>query len=286
MGAFDKLFGCLNDAVTAIAREQQETSQKRYGNSEQKERELLLLQRYVNTMRTQRTMARNKLIIRDLTEKLKTQEQGSEAKKAVKPDELVQMYGRLVQDVEDLESLDESPEFSDTRKGFLGMSLLFKAFRCFFLAMVFVGRSKYPEAVALYERSGKLARAAIEEQSQCAQPDTASIDEATQLIKRVRGECCVVQARAFMEEKKLEGAVGDMSLTGKVDLGLLERIDVWNEKSGVTNVIEFPPAFEAVPCKPIFFDLAFNHVKEFPDMSEHVEKQKGFFGKAKSMFGW
>ena len=83
-------------------------------------------------------MERNELIVADLTNKLNTQDGGgaSHAKKAVlvflakpipsigilswclqvKPDELVQMYGRLIQDVEDLEALDESPEGSEPRK--------------------------------------------------------------------------------------------------------------------------------------------------------------------------
>ena len=36
----------------------------------------------------------------------------------------------------------------------------------------------------------------------------------------------------------------------------------------------FPPEYRPVPCKPLFFDLALNHV-EFPPLGHRVEKKQG-----------
>jgi len=289
MEAFDKLFFAFNDAVGAIAREQQELARKHFGKSDDKEKELLLLERYVNTVKTKRTMERNELIVADLTTKLETQGGGgtSHAKKAVKPDELVQMYGRLIQNLDDLEDLDQSPEGSESHKMILASSLTFQAFRCFYLAMVFVARKQWPESVALYERSSNLARAAVEQHNQCDEPDGARLQSALQLVKRVRGQRCLVQAGAFLEENRLKGT-NESSAAGKApDVPLLDRINEWNSTAkGSTDVIEFPPAFEAVPCKPIFFDLAFNYIN-YPDMQPHLEKKSsGFMGKVGGLFGW
>lgn len=177
---------------------------------------------------------------------------------------------------------------------------------------------------------------------------------ASQLVKRVRGQCCLVQAQyshqlrsqvqhvtlAVMTGRSLprrESAQGHRQgqyhrQSGKIhthrplilaacdlmcncgsgtasDIPLLERVSEWNSATrGTTDVIEFPPAFEAVcrkmklmsladqtltftlhaqiPCKPIFFDLAFNYVT-FPDMSSHLEKKSsGFVGRIGGLFGW
>jgi signal recognition particle subunit SRP68 len=283
--AFDKLFLSYNDAVGAIAKEQQELARKRFGKSDDKEKELLLLERYVNTVKTQRTMERNELIVTDLQHKLQTQEGGntSHTKKAVKPDELVQMYGRLIQNLEDLEALDETEEYSESRKMILANSLTFKAFRCFYLAMVFVARKKWPEAVALYERSSNLARAAVEQHQQCDKQDTERIQMASDLVKRVRGQRCLVQAGAFLEESRLKGETSAGKVKGAP---LLDRINEWSAEHDTDMIIEFPPAFEPVACKPIFFDLAFNYIT-FPDMSEHMKKKNSsVIGKLGGFFGF
>ncbi len=40
-----------------------------------------------------------------------------------------------------------------------------------------------------------------------------------------------------------------------------------------------------VPCKPIFFDLAFNYIN-MPDMSDRIEKKGGFRAAVGGLFGW
>eukprot|EP01041_Mallomonas_annulata_P006226 gene6226-12614_t len=70
---------------------------------------------------------------------------------------------------------------------------------------------------------------------------------------------------------------------------------------GTLSVIEIPPAFTPIPCKPVFFDIAFNYI-EAPDISERagivnsikksaVNKDDGapvggLVGVAQNLFGW
>ena len=68
-----------------------------------------------------------------------------------------------------------------------------------------------------------------------------------------------------------------------------ERLDVYQEETSSSlkkpNLVNFPPNFEPVPCKPLFFDLALNHV-EMPDLEERVEKKKEPGGITGFVKGW
>lgn len=58
---------------------------------------------------------------------------------------------------------------------------------------------------------------------------------------------------------------------------LEDRLDEYIQEKGLSskkpNLTRFPPSFEPVPCRPLFFDLALNHV-EFPSLENRLEQQK------------
>ena len=54
------------------------------------------------------------------------------------------------------------------------------------------------------------------------------------------------------------------------------------------NLVPFPPDFEPIPAKPLFFDLALSHV-EFPSLDDKLEQKKqggGITGLVKGWGGW
>lgn len=53
------------------------------------------------------------------------------------------------------------------------------------------------------------------------------------------------------------------------------------------NLVQFPPDFQPIPCKPLFFDLALNHVA-FPPLDDKVEQKGkgGLTGYIKGIFGF
>lgn len=69
---------------------------------------------------------------------------------------------------------------------------------------------------------------------------------------------------------------------------LIDRFDDYIEDKSVTtkkpNLVSFPPDFEPIPCRPLFFDLALNHV-DFPSIESKMEQKKsgGLTGMVK---GW
>lgn len=65
---------------------------------------------------------------------------------------------------------------------------------------------------------------------------------------------------------------------------LIDRLNDYIEDASVAtkkpNLIQAPPDFEPIPVKPVFFDLALNHV-HFPSLDDKMEQQRqktGFLG--------
>lgn len=51
------------------------------------------------------------------------------------------------------------------------------------------------------------------------------------------------------------------------------------------HVVHFPPDFEPIPCRPLFFDLALNHV-DFPSLEDKLEQKKAAGGITGLVKGW
>lgn len=62
---------------------------------------------------------------------------------------------------------------------------------------------------------------------------------------------------------------------------LSDRMDQYIEDKSLTskhpNLVSFPPDFEPIPCRPLFFDLALNSV-DFPSLDDKVEQKKAAAG--------
>ena len=69
----------------------------------------------------------------------------------------------------------------------------------------------------------------------------------------------------------------------KSAIPLIDRLDDYYEDpnlvSGKPNFYPFPPNFEPIPCKPLFFDLAREHV-EFPSLDKKISGPGGTGGSA------
>ena len=56
---------------------------------------------------------------------------------------------------------------------------------------------------------------------------------------------------------------------------LSERMDQFVlslPSAGKVTLAPLPPDYRPIPCKPLFFDLALNHI-EFPSLEDKVEKK-------------
>lgn len=70
---------------------------------------------------------------------------------------------------------------------------------------------------------------------------------------------------------------------------MIDKLDYYVEDKTVTtkkpNLINFPPDFEPIPCRPLFFDLALNHI-DFPSLEDKLEQKKAAGGITGMVKGW
>ena len=68
----------------------------------------------------------------------------------------------------------------------------------------------------------------------------------------------------------------------------MDRLHLYIEDQSLTGkhpkLVTFPPNFEPIPCRPLFYDLALNHVA-FPSLEGKTE-QKGSGGITDLVKGW
>lgn len=70
---------------------------------------------------------------------------------------------------------------------------------------------------------------------------------------------------------------------------LIERLGDYVEDPSLAtkkpNLIRVPPDFEAIPAKPVFFDLALGHV-QFPSLEDKMEQKRQPAGISGYLKGW
>eukprot|EP00941_MAST-03F_sp_MAST-3F-sp1_P000217 g217.t1 len=235
----------------------------------------------------------------------KNVEKKKKKSKKVKPSDLIRLYDTLLENVVEikrvwrsvvskqdrdteneenfasLEELDETLTKSDT---ILQQESNFRFLRCFYTALMYESQNKYAEAFALFERCHDLG---------------SDLDDVSELISRVRREQSRCRAHVFLESlskkdensgnksgnKKSSSVISkfkqnfgrfQMNKKEMQPLPLYERLDVYEDgaskENGKPHIMPFPPAYEAVPCKPLLFDLAFNYLDP-PSLTHRLNKE-------------
>ncbi|XP_065846752.1 signal recognition particle subunit SRP68-like [Oscarella lobularis] len=281
MELYDSLLMACKDAQQVIRDELKTDADKtkRSHKNEAQVANMEFLLSYISFIRLSKTIDRNLLMAQSLQlqmESGKTTGQG----KTTKPDDLVRLYDILIQNVSDLSEIPQVQDDAQLSQEVAAQNLAFRAHRAFFVAESYRLLKKWEEATALYDRVIARTTSAIEQYklgaSSSAQEALAKLQE---VEKQARGRKCITNASAILEMKELEEKMG--AVTMESPKPLLERLDDYCDDPSLftskPNVIPFPPDFEPVPCKPLFFDLALNHV-EFPSLDEKMEKKRGAGG--------
>ncbi|XP_055804120.1 uncharacterized protein LOC129873123 [Solanum dulcamara] len=288
---YDKIFAAYHEARSCIRNDLVTAA-----NSENVKDELSGLDKAVGAILGQRTIERNKLLVKIAKSKLnKVRDDKNE--KVTKPEELVRLYDLLLQNTADLSDLVSSGRDRKMEEVALAEeceleSMVFRAERCFYLAKSYSSVGKRTEAYALYSRARSLADAALMKLQSATAADQVMIKELTTLYNESRSNSCVEHAKGIMEEEKapenLSKKISNISLNGtdkKMEKLLLEKLDTYESAVGEANMkvvprIEtFPPAFQPVPRNPIVLDLAYNLI-EFPSLDSRMKKdKKGFISR-------
>uniref|UniRef100_A0A7S3S8S4 Uncharacterized protein n=1 Tax=Strombidinopsis acuminata TaxID=141414 RepID=A0A7S3S8S4_9SPIT len=164
-----------------------------------------------------------------------------------------------------------------------------KAYRCYYVAESYAAAEKWREALVLFDRATELMIEANDLYDDDAAGDDSSLDICADkggfgpgedraalesLDGIVEGAKARANAKAILARLAPSGlSEASAAADSAVALPLLQRLDRFESRPG-EPLIAFPPKLEAVPCKPLLFDIARNHI-QFPDLEERLRKQKG-----------
>merc|ERR1719283_104224 len=103
--------------------------------------------------------------------------------------------------------------------------------------------------------------------------------ELAELETWIEGRQFVAHANSILETEATTEKMAGLDLGAGKDAGpLVSRLDTYYEDpnlvKGKAQLVNFPPEFAAIPCKPLFYDLALYHVA-MPSLEDKLNKGKG-----------
>ncbi|KAJ8682421.1 hypothetical protein QAD02_018213 [Eretmocerus hayati] len=229
---------------------------------------------YLQYIRLSRTLERNLILVKIAEESEKTKSQ-----------DIVRLYEAALHNLVEISQLQDDESFLLEHDA---KTKSYRAFRCFYMAKSFANLHKWREAMALYQRSLQHVKDAMEHKTLLP---TNLKDDLTKLESLIEGAQCAAHAHSVLEEGQEEDIGLNKQVKNKKMLS--ERLHEYVEDPALVtkqpNVCKLPPPMQSIPCKPLFFDLAFNMI-EFPDISDKLEQDKkgekgGLAGLVKGLWG-
>eukprot|EP00558_Chaetoceros_sp_UNC1202_P004803 CAMPEP_0197242892 /NCGR_PEP_ID=MMETSP1429-20130617/8503_1 /TAXON_ID=49237 /ORGANISM="Chaetoceros sp., Strain UNC1202" /LENGTH=333 /DNA_ID=CAMNT_0042703005 /DNA_START=12 /DNA_END=1013 /DNA_ORIENTATION=+ len=203
-------------------------------------------------------------------------------------EEIAHLYDALLQDARAVAALpgggDGNEDIEDEFYLEANANVLrIRALRCYYIARMYASDTvaKYPEALSLFGQASKLASEAAEEVAACQ--NMVSTDEIIESMVELEEEITVAQCRSKASAYLAKRGSGASTVTS--GMNLLRRLEDFDSGGKVYRLGDVPPALEPVPCKPFFFDVANNYVRNFPGeaLAVHVHLKRK---KNRGLFSW
>ncbi|XP_004394369.1 PREDICTED: signal recognition particle subunit SRP68 isoform X2 [Odobenus rosmarus divergens] len=287
---FESMLSECRDAIQAV-REELKPDQKQRDYTLEGESgkvsNLQYLHSYLTYIKLSTAVRRNENMAKGLQKALQQQPE-DDSKRSPRPQDLIRLYDIILQNLVELLQLPGLEEDRAFQKEIGLKTLVFKAYRCFFIAQSYVLVKKWSEALVLYDRVLKYANE-VNSDAGAFRNSLKDLPDVQELITQVRSEKCSLQAAAILDAS--DSHQTETSSQVKDNKPLVERFETFClDPSLVTkqaNLVHFPPGFQPIPCKPLFFDLALNHVA-FPPLEDKLEQKtkSGLTGYIKGIFGF
>jgi len=250
---------------------------------------LQFIRTYIAYLRQRLMIERNLLMIDSNKEKLPVligQTKQVVKGKTSKPEDLVRLYDGIIQSLTETGQLPGLQDDEEMEREIAAQTVAYKAFRCFYIAQSHQHSKKWVESVALYDRVITYVDEAITKLKACNSPMLNTLVTNVEAIAdQARGHKYAAHAASILESSELTAEAAKISLSDQV---LSEKLDVYQELRSIPkkpNLIRFPPEPQPVPCKPLFFDLALNHI-DLPNLDDRMEKKKETGGISGFVKGW
>lgn len=247
---------------------------------------------YLMYLRLMRTIERNNLLVQQAEEARKNNIQ-IDGKK-VRPHDLTRLYEIILQNFTELQQLPGFENDAAYQQEIETQMKAYRAFRCYYIAQVLTGLRRFREALAMLERSSNYTAESIANKL----TDKKLVEKLQVLKKDIESCKFEVHADSVLEDDEEQDEETKYTSSGKPykdKKPLVDRLDEYREDTQVLtknpNIYKLPPPMEAIPCKPLFFDLACNFV-EFPNLEDKIgtgdsKKQgAGITGIVKGLLGW
>lgn len=277
------------DAITAIKEEIKNDPKLKTAAENQQMSGINYLLSYMMYLRLVRTIERNNLLVQQAEEARKNNVQ-IDGKK-VRPQDLTRLYEIILQNYVELQQLPGFENDAAYQKEIENELRAYKAFRCYYIAQVLTGLRRFREALAMLERCSTYTTESLASKLL----DKQLLEKLRVLQKDIESCKFEVHADSVLEDEDDEESKYTSGKSYKEKKPLVDRLDDYREESQVLtknpNIFKMPPPMEAVPCKPLFFDLACNFI-EFPNLDDKTgvansKKQgAGITGLVKGFLGW
>ncbi|CAG9584487.1 unnamed protein product [Danaus chrysippus] len=274
------------DAISALKDEIKNDPKLKNAEAQQMSSVNYLLS-YLMYLRLVRTVERNNLLVQQ-AEEARRNNVPIDGKK-VRPQDLTRLYEIILQNYSELQQLPGFENDLSYQSEIDTEMKAYKAFRCYYIAQVLTGLRRFREALAILERCSTYTAESLASKLKDKQL-LAKLEDLQKDIESCKYE---VHADSVLEDDEEEETKYTRSYKDKKPL--VDRLDDYREDSQVLtknpNIFKLPPPMEAVPCKPLFFDLACNFI-EFPNLDDKTgaannKKQgAGLTGLVKGFLGW
>ncbi|KAF6718898.1 Signal recognition particle subunit SRP68 [Oryzias melastigma] len=287
---YETLLAECRDTIQAVREELKTEVKLRERSSDNdggKVSNLQFLHSYLTYIKLCTLVKRNESMAHTLQVQLK--ETGAdESKRGPRPQDLIRLYDIILQSLAELSTLPGLEDDHVFQKEVSLKTLVYKAYRCFFIAQSYVLVKKWSEALVLYERVLKYAKE-VQSKAKSLSSSLKDLPDVQELIAEVNAEKYSLQAAAILDKDETAEVTAPHQL--KDNTPLCEHLETFRIDSALVgkhpNLVPFPPDFQPIPCKPLFFDLALNHVT-FPPLDDKVEQKGkgGLTGYIKGIFGF
>lgn len=255
---------------------------------------LHFLHTYLSYHRLNLTTLRNLALVLTYRKIINGDVQVEEGKKAPKLQDLVRLHEIIIQNFKELPNLPGLEDDLELRRSVEGQVIAHRAHRCYYVAESFLKVEKWAEALVLYQQALNY----VQEAKKGGNLQPSVLSELERLTALIDSKKFTAHAQAILAAQAPGVTPSTTKAAGaKEGKMLIDRLDEYAEDPSLTSsspqVAQVPPPMTSVPCKPLFFDLALNHV-EFPSLDDKIENKKtaaagvtgGLTGLVKGLWGW
>uniref|UniRef100_A0A3Q3F8S0 Signal recognition particle subunit SRP68 n=1 Tax=Labrus bergylta TaxID=56723 RepID=A0A3Q3F8S0_9LABR len=246
---YETLLAECRDTIQAVKEELKSEAKQRERGSDGDTGKVSNLH-YLTYIKLCTLVKRNESMAHTLQAKLKEPE-ADENKRGPRPQDLIRLYDIVLQSLAELSTLQGLEDDHTFQKEVSLKTLVYKAYRCFFIAQSYVLVKKWSEALVLYERVLKYAKE-VQSKAKSLNNSLKDLPDVQELIAEVNAEKYSLQAAAILDTDETAEVPSQQQV--KDNTVRAPNLPPGPALVGSSQPSAVPPDFQPIPCKPLFFD--------------------------------